>query len=246
MVSRMSLSVAPLLVPFLGSYSPQHARSVLLVFSLTSGLTSPQFNVKDDNSFQTLRHSFGNSPPEPKWQEVWGFVQPQRPTTKPEVQPKPRKTTDPSSANDKDTRPAAMPPTEGGTSDGQPLGSVTDPNTGLRQSAQFLRYMEDRDPQFVAYLERDALGDMHPQFAFQAKINKNANHFYWHQAMKQLDAKEFQKAVLKEITNHTKNSLFKLVAKSTIPKGTLIAPEFGPCYASAESTQGKSTSEKQN
>jgi len=65
---------------------------------------------------------------------------------------------------------------------------------------------------------------MHPQFTFQAKINKNPDHFYWHQAMKQLDAKEFKEAALKEITNHTKSGLFKLVAKSSIPKGTLIAP----------------------
>ena len=89
--------------------------------------------------------------------------------------------------------------------------------------------MEDRDPQFVAYeainyRERDASGDLHPQFAFQAKINKNPDHFYWHQAMKQPDAKEFQKAALKEITGQTKSGLFKLVTKSSVPKGTLIAP----------------------
>ena len=76
----------------------------------------------------------------------------------------------------------------------------------------------------INYLERDASGDMHPQFAFQAKINKNPDHFYWHQAMKQPDAKEFQKAALKENTDHTKNGLFKLVAKSTVPNDTLIAP----------------------
>jgi len=168
--------------------------------------------VKYDDSFQTIRHPVGNSPPESKWQEVCGFVRPRRPTTKPEVQPKPTKTTDSSSANNKDARPPATPPTEGGAGAGQPLGSFTDPITGLRRSARFLQYMEDRDPQFVAYeainyRERDASGDLHPQFAFQAKINKNPDHFYWHQAMKQPDAKEFQKAALKEITDHTKNNL---------------------------------------
>jgi len=89
--------------------------------------------------------------------------------------------------------------------------------------------MEDRDPQFVAYkaidyLERDAFGDMHPQFAFQTKINKNPDIFYWPQAIKQPDAKEFQKAALKEITGQTKSGLFKLVTKSSVPKGTLITP----------------------
>jgi len=43
---------------FLG-YSPQHAQSVSLVLSLTSGLTLPQLHMEYDNSFQTLCRSFG-------------------------------------------------------------------------------------------------------------------------------------------------------------------------------------------
>jgi hypothetical protein len=41
---------------YLGS-SPQHARIVGLVLSLTTGLVSPQFHVKYDESFSTLRNN---------------------------------------------------------------------------------------------------------------------------------------------------------------------------------------------
>jgi hypothetical protein len=54
---------------YLGS-SPQHARTVGLVLSLTTGLVSPQFHVKYDESFSTLRN---NAMPKLMWQQLAGF-----------------------------------------------------------------------------------------------------------------------------------------------------------------------------
>jgi hypothetical protein len=54
--------------------SPQHARSVALVLSLTSGLLSPQFHVTVDN-FQTMRKAFDTAQPRSLWQFKCKFVQ---------------------------------------------------------------------------------------------------------------------------------------------------------------------------
>ena len=60
---------------YLGS-SPQHARSVALVLSLSTGLTSPQFHFKTDSAFRTMRASFGDGINGPKslWQEKCHFL----------------------------------------------------------------------------------------------------------------------------------------------------------------------------
>jgi len=47
--------------------SPQHARDVSLVLNLETGLVSPQFHVKLDSTFQTLREEGIQVPPS-QWQ----------------------------------------------------------------------------------------------------------------------------------------------------------------------------------
>ena len=54
--------------------SPQHAKSVHLVLSLTTGLVSPQFHVKTDDKFETLRSVYGGNPPISQWQEKCHFI----------------------------------------------------------------------------------------------------------------------------------------------------------------------------
>ena len=58
---------------YLGT-SPLHARNVALVLSLQSGLVSPQFHVRFDPKFQTLRKSFGEKQPASEWQIKCGFI----------------------------------------------------------------------------------------------------------------------------------------------------------------------------
>ncbi|KAI2497267.1 hypothetical protein MHU86_17231 [Fragilaria crotonensis] len=56
--------------------SPEHARSVCLVMSLTTGLVSPQFHVKADDNFETV-HSNVNTPVPifpSMWQRIHGFT----------------------------------------------------------------------------------------------------------------------------------------------------------------------------
>lgn len=54
--------------------SPHHAKSVYLVLSLTTGLVSPQFHVKMDDKFDTIRTVYGGNPPISQWQEKCHFM----------------------------------------------------------------------------------------------------------------------------------------------------------------------------
>ena len=56
-------------------YSPQHARTVALILSLLTGLVSPQFHVRADTQFQTLRKAFDNGYPKLQWQDKCHFTQ---------------------------------------------------------------------------------------------------------------------------------------------------------------------------
>ena len=55
--------------------SPSHARSVSLVLNKDTALTSPQYHLKVDPTFTTMRQSFGNAPLPTKWQQAAGFLQ---------------------------------------------------------------------------------------------------------------------------------------------------------------------------
>ena len=58
---------------YLGT-SPRHARSVLLVLSLTAGLCSPQFHVSHDDFFETTR-TLQHLDTSSKWQSLSGLTQ---------------------------------------------------------------------------------------------------------------------------------------------------------------------------
>jgi hypothetical protein len=53
--------------------SPRHASSVSLVLNLTTGLVSPQFHVKHDDFFETVRPFSGNPTTPSTWQILAGF-----------------------------------------------------------------------------------------------------------------------------------------------------------------------------
>ena len=55
-------------------HSISHARSVSLVLSLQTGLVSPQFHVKHDDRFETLRSDSLTKPPKSQWQRMAGFT----------------------------------------------------------------------------------------------------------------------------------------------------------------------------
>ena len=67
--------------------SNQHARSIVLVLNLTTGHVSPQFQVKFDPKFQTVRELLGNLAPPSEWQVECGFI-PRRRSEKKKLTPR--------------------------------------------------------------------------------------------------------------------------------------------------------------
>ena len=53
--------------------SPYHARSIALVLNISTGRVSPQFHVRFDPTFQTMRKSFGGKSPTVQWKAICGF-----------------------------------------------------------------------------------------------------------------------------------------------------------------------------
>jgi hypothetical protein len=62
--ARLGLNLGP---------SPTHARNVHLVLSLTTGLVSPQFHVRFDDFFETVKYGTGDAGIASTWQRLTGF-----------------------------------------------------------------------------------------------------------------------------------------------------------------------------
>ena len=64
--SRLSVYLGP---------SPNHARSIALVLNLRTGHVSPQFHVKFDDFFETVRSKATDlDAPDPEWKYLSGFA----------------------------------------------------------------------------------------------------------------------------------------------------------------------------
>jgi hypothetical protein len=216
---------------FLG-YSPQHARTVSLILSLSSGLTLPQFHTIFDDTFSTIRASFGESPPHSSWQYKAGFAKKILPVDKLKSH------TPPSQRETEFIDPEPTTTPESSLQEREPVIEDPDverpPDDGRRRSARksvqterYLQYMEDRQLSFVAYeaiayLETDPTGNFHPLQYFQASADPDT--IYWHEAMAAQDKKQFLDAAKKEVEDHTKNKLWEVVHKRKVPQGALIAP----------------------
>ena len=161
--------------------SAQHARTVGLVLSMQTGLVSPQFHVKYDTTFQTVRKMMGGAPVTSNWQRQCGFThqpprqelfqqfnQPVIPETEGAAQEPQQQQQQPMGAppqgdptdvpSEEPTETPAVGPTEGA-----PLGTVYE--DGLRRSTRkrtpsrkvlenleaFEAALEEVEPSYVAF-----------------------------------------------------------------------------------------------
>ena len=93
-------------------HSPAHARTVALVLSLQTGLTSPQFHVRMDPTFQTLRKAFDGRPPVSLWQQKCHFVKNDRSDTEIRTETQQRAQDSAKGSKESATAPGAQPPAE--------------------------------------------------------------------------------------------------------------------------------------
>jgi hypothetical protein len=215
--------------------SPVHSREVALVLSLDTGLVSPQFHVKLDSTFQTIKE-LGDLVPKSHWQVRCGFSrEPFRGAvidTKSPNSPHqdiPREATQPEGGQN--TLPEAQP----GGDDVFPQDSPimqTEGEPPLRRSTRIRNPVERLT--FSTQLEHltvpnklmrqndsdDPLIDN--IIAYAASTDPDT--MYYHEAMKEPDAPKFVKAMIDEIQGHLNNGNFTLVKRSSLPKGARVLP----------------------
>ncbi len=68
----------------------------------------------------------------------------------------------------------------------------------------------------------DIEGELHPTLAYDASADPDT--MYYHEAMREPDCVEFIKAMENEVMSHTKNQVWELVPRSSVPPGTKILP----------------------
>jgi len=219
--------------------SPQHAQDVSLVLNLEMGLVSPQFHVKLDSNFQTLREK-GAHTPASTWQVKCGFVQQLTKT----IQRDPTTEAGPTDGTLPMQRPegvqAAQPPTPANDELGQ--DPVTEGNQDadpepqelppLRRS-RCLRRPVDR----LTYTMTTKLTHASPDcdrelFCLEALFpdaiayaaSRDPDTMYLHQAMKEPGKDKFLAAMVEEMDAQLKGGNFSLILRSNVPKSPTILP----------------------
>lgn len=231
--ARMAMYIGP---------SSQHARSVALLLSLTTGLVSAQFHVKFDDSFQTVT-GIRNFIVRSSWQTKAGFDKEKQhkrqtlevPNALPEIpisellpsQISEENVSENEGANfyeeEKDEQ-AEIVDDDSDQEDDAPVRAST--STGVatvtrsgRSSKQPSRY----DDYHVAYSVDEVAYDAYDTiYALAASTDPDV--LYLHQALRAPDRKEFIAAMKKEVDAHVKNNNWKVVNRSSVPKGRKVVP----------------------
>jgi hypothetical protein len=205
--------------------SPNHARSVSLVLSLSTGMVSPQYHCQFDDLFETVSGKGVQSIPESKWQVKAHFVSdgveesamqaPKLPAVLTQV-----------------TAPTRPEPIQGAEQPAealqvqqeapQPPRPIAEPPTRTRSGREVRK--PQRHSEFLAYQainewhEEDEQEDKHPLMTYKATADPDT--MYLHEAMRQPDRAEFLKAMEKEMADHMPH--WELVLRSSVPKGVKV------------------------
>jgi hypothetical protein len=203
--------------------SNQHARSIVLVLNLTTGHVSPQFHVKFNPKFQTVRESLGNLAPQSEWQVECGF-KPRRRNEKKKSMPRIEEAKEDHI------------PTQREEVEDQVQGNEVqkrDLAQGIRSSASLkdkprVNYNEmelarPREDDNVAFMTI-AKESEEPKEVFALAESKDPDTMYYYQAMREPDREQFKGAMEQEVEAHTRNEVWELIKKSAVPKGHKIMP----------------------
>jgi Reverse transcriptase (RNA-dependent DNA polymerase) len=201
--------------------SKEHARSVGLVLSLKTGLVSPQYHVKYDESFETVKvQDIGRTQSE--WQKMCGFTQTNEDDT---IE------LDAGQEGVSEMPPVCLPivsdqreqynraPTDG--------DEVADtPSTQVTRSGRVTRPpMKFKD--FISHEAREhdddeiAIDFMDPT-AYAASNDPDI--LRWKQALQEPDREQFAQAMEKEIDSHTENDNWMLIPRENVPAGQRVLP----------------------
>ena len=228
--------------------SPRHARSVSLVLNPRTGLVSPQWHVKHDDMFETVATGTIDQT-HGLWKQLAGFAAGKvKQQSKKGKERRVLQVTTPSEREEQIVPdiipnegevffPAAdeMPENEGDQVEVPTEMPAEGPHQPQRRSTRtwkptqrFLESVEQEEIALPTHLEvlavqyeQDDNQDINDPFAFAAK-HSDPDSFYYHQAMKQPDAPQFQNAMQKEVDDHEEKGNWEIVERVAVPIGTKI------------------------
>ena len=219
-------------------FSPRHARSVSLVLNPQNGLASPQYHVKHDDFFETVKTDDGGIMAS-NWQNLAGLrveksrrdeeqVNRQQPDgdrlaiiENIEVDRSETDTKEPEKSKQIDT------------TDKSKKGSIIDEESGTRRSARLLSAelnanegmaVDKTEKYYLAYHEDDYRIQDAMKDPISFKATSDPDTMYWHQAMKQPDADKFLQAAAKEFNSHHENNHWTMIERDQVPKGCNVLP----------------------
>jgi Reverse transcriptase (RNA-dependent DNA polymerase) len=220
--------------------SPRHARSVGLVLNPRTGNVSPQFHIKYDDLFETVKgitnESFG------MWKVKCGFGEQGSPMIKKGAKAKeqvdtiPTTPTMPENEDTEQQNSMADEPVETAVTQTNEV-PVPATRTPTRRSTRAwkpsLKYLEglesneislpiiDENEEVIKYtIEKETMIDnVHPM-ALLSRVDQDT--MYWDQAMKAVDSHKFVDAAIKEVETHVENKHWCTIPLNEVPDGTKI------------------------
>jgi GAG-pre-integrase domain len=230
--------------------SPNHATSVGLALSLQTGLVSPVFHAKYDDTFQTVMNAYGKYVTKSLWQVKCGlqkgivqetWVEPKNT----EMEPSNELPLDPETRLDQEgdrhlgipeiDEEEAIDVVDGNEPATQERNPVPNQNIETVNGGQHYTTRSGRQVRppsyladYVAYAvdtesstSHNLTDDVDP---IALMLTGNQDNFYYHEILREPDCQEFLKAMQAEIDDHNNNKNWVPVLRSTLPKGTKVIP----------------------
>jgi hypothetical protein len=224
--------------------SPLHSKEIALVLNLNTGLVSPQFHVKLDSTFQTLKEP-GHPVPKSFWQIRCGF----KTGTVPQVPAPENPTAETRASVQAWAPPTAIQHSEGDTEPTHPIQAPQTTNHAgqdhvtigpeeppLRRSQRVRTPVDRLTYSWTSEITSDIPGeilclsamypyeDLNPNPLVALAASTDPDTMYYHQAMKEPDKDKFLKAMLEEVEGQLKNKNFSLIPRSKLPEGARVLP----------------------
>ena len=203
--------------------SPSHTRSVALVMNPRTGLVSPQYHVKFDDLFETVRGRTEGE--ESQWLVATRFSKSRRKKQLNSHLPVPRihqEVTEEVEDIEIDPEPGDKKASE------LPEALPPEPE-GLRRSTREVKPPERYVAGFLAcfqclYSAPDPTLGMEDPMHYCMASSSDADIMNLTEAMKAPDRKQFLQAMVKEMTAHDTGKHWALFRRSQLPKGTKVFP----------------------
>jgi hypothetical protein len=225
-------------------HSPLHAKSVALVLSLQTGNVSPQYHCQFDDYFESVTGEHKTFIPKSQWQHKTYFVTHKsavtaamnnEPTAQEQIHipaqaalPPPREGPQENVPPTPEPQPMEQENLQGNEWE-PPLLEIPQPRVeedqNIRRSNRvrrpptcFADYVPTEQVAFAAIVEPEL-----DQF-LALKIVSDPDTMYLWQARKEPDWPQFKKAMQEEIEAYTREGHWKIVLRSSVPRGTPILP----------------------